>query len=413
MVVRNIRHGREVFKRLAVNPWIVIDTETEPKHPYTDGNAAITWGRMQITIFSVCYRGESYCFPTNNFSPKYPTPRQWWGLLRPLVVSERITKVMANAIYDWTVFDVIEQVNWPRLWCTMIGAWMANPAYAKGLKARAALYGRFLQEARSSKKAQGVDWTNEAEVAAYSEQDVIIADEMFQMQKFGFVIRPKRVPVLSVTGRIDYEDNPLPKTGKIVIEHESNRRFDTDWAQLIELPVLRATIRAQRTGFPMDLRYLRKIKNQMDVDLETLLKRIYQAAGKKINLDSTDDLEWLFDKLKIHNPHKTPKGKMARGKNIIAKLIGQHPIMQDIANRKKIGTLISFYFGAVNKKGEEKEAGLEHYTGPDGRIHTMNSTIGSVTGRGTQGRPNLLQTPSRADIYQIKKAFVAPGRETQ
>ncbi len=408
MVVSTLAHGKLVFERLAKYPWVVLDTETEPKPPWKNKKDTITWGRMQITIFSACYRGESYSFPTSNFSPKYPTPRQWFQLLKPIALSKRIVKVFANANYDLTVFDTsIERLNWPALWDSMIGAWMANPGYAKGLKPRAALYGRFLQETKN------IDFTNLVEVADYAEQDVVVADEMYQMQKFGFLDRPRKIFHVRSDGKHVSTVNPMPKTGCISIKNESLRPYDRSWLELIEIPVLRSTMRAQHTGFPMDLKYVRSIKKLLDADLEKLLKEIYKAAGKKLNLNSKAELEWLFDKLGIVNSHKTPTGKMAAGKNILPKLLNQHPIIQSIINREKIETLMSFYFGAKDKKGEDKAKGLEYFTNPDGRIHAMVKTTGTVTGRGSCSNPNLTQVPARADIYEIKKAFVAPGRETR
>jgi hypothetical protein len=408
MVVTTLAHGKLVFERLARNPWIILDTETEPKPPWKNKRDAITWGRMQITIFSACYRGESYSFPTSNFSPKYPSPREWFKLLKPISVSKKIVSGFSNANYDLTVFGTsIEFVDWKRIWDCMIAGWLANPAYPKGLKPRAALYGRFLQESKE------VDLTNLDELAMYAEQDVIVSDEMFQMQHKGHVNRPKRIPHINSKGKIIWSENPMPKTGIITIAGESLRPFEHHWMNLIELPVLKSTMRAQRTGFPMDLQYLRKIKRQMDSNREILLKEIYKAAEKKINLASEKDLSWLFKKLGIHNPYKTPTGQMARGKNILPKLLNQHPIIQSIINQEKIETLISFYYGAKDKKGQDKSKGLEYFTNPDGRIHAMVKTTGAITGRGSCSNPNLTQIPSRADIYEIKKAFVAPGMETR
>jgi DNA polymerase I-like protein with 3'-5' exonuclease and polymerase domains len=355
--------------------------------------------------------GESYSFPTAHFSPKYPTPQQWWSLLKPLILKRSIMKAMSNAIYDLTVTDTsLEELNWPNIWDCMIGGWMANPAYPKGLKARAALYGRFLQETKN------IDFADLLKLAVYAEQDTVVTDEQVQMQLKGFVFRRKLIAHINAKGEIVYIINPLPKEalGKLVIKGENLGQFEKEWINLIEIPVLKSTMRAQKEGFPMDVKYLRSIKKEMDKDLEVLLKDIYRAAGKVINLDSKADLTWLFKHLKISNKFKTPTGKMATGKNVIAKLVNQHSIVQAIANRKKIGTLVSFYFGALDKKGNLKEAGLEHFTNPrDGRIHPMLATIGSITGRNTCANPNLMQVPSRADIYKIKKAFVAPGRETR
>ena len=422
MLVTTVDHGKAVFGQWdRGRDWIVIDTEDEPKFPWKNKSDIITYGRQRITIFSICYKGESYSFPTSDFSLKYPTRYKWWTLLKPIFLNPEIIKVFHNANFDLSVFDTsvqeifdlrMEWDEWPDFWCTNIGCWIANPAVPKALKARAALYGRFLQESKN------VDPTNLQSVAQYAEQDAVATDELFQMQRYGVIERSDFIAYLvrkNVVGGL-YKDvvrNPMPKIGDIKIRDEDLDDFELKWMNWIELPVLRSTMRAEKFGFPMDLKYLKRIHKDMKNDLQGLLRDIYQTAGKKINLGSKNDLTWLFKKLKIRNVHKTPKGQMAAGKNILARLINEHPIIQKLANRKKINTLLNFYFGGKDKKGNEKSQGLSYYTNPDtGRIHAMMDTTGAVTGRNTCKNPNLHQVPARADIYGIKRAFVAPGYET-
>jgi DNA polymerase-1 len=237
---------------------------------------------------------------------------------------------------------------------------------------------------------------------------------MYQMQRYGYIERPANFNYPLPGGGLYLLANRMPHLGRIEIPNEGLRPFDRVWLECFEFPVLYSTIRAERVGFPLDQKFLRKVRKRMERDLEKYLRQIYRYAGRKINLNSEKDIRWLFTKLKIRNPYKTPKGKMAINKNVLPRLITAHPVIQLLINRKKIQTLLDFYFGSLKKDGTAKDRGLAYFVNPtDGRIHATLSTVGAVTGRHSCSNPNLMQIPSRADIYEIKRAFVAPGRETR
>lgn len=403
MIVKTLKHGKAVFERLLdvqkkkTIRYLVLDTETQPKAGYTGPKDALVWGRAEVVVWSLCYRAESYCFPTSNFDPCFPTMHDWADLLRPYVESPDIIKVGHNLKYDIQVFETSVQLErWRNVWCTLVGAWVANMAVEKGLKSRAPLYGRSLR------KTSSVDFSALEELGLYAEEDVVQTDELFQMQYFGQVNRPTHIVCLKPDLTLQIDENRLP-AGKQVIPLEHFDAFQRNWYDLHEMPVWQSVRRAERRGFPYNITLQDEIRDKLQSDKAKLLKRIYQTFGSKVNLDSPAQLAKEIKKLGIRNLSKTKKGAVSVGAPALFALLDKHPIIKDVLAYRKVKKLETVY---VAPKKSNK--GLLHYVAKDGRIHCTLNTVGAVTGRFSAQLPNLTQIPSQADVYGIKRCFCAP-----
>jgi DNA polymerase I-like protein with 3'-5' exonuclease and polymerase domains len=396
MLVTSLEHGKAIVKRFLNYDWTYLDCETTGRSEFVeDKKAALLIGRTAIKVFSICYRGEVYSFPTNYLSFRFPTIFQWFAIFEPLF--EKMLIVTHNVNYDFTAFrtEIGVKLIWRKIWCSMIGGWAANPERAKSLKDRSALFGRFVQSTKN------INFQNKIELSDYAEGDVIAGDEMYQMQRFGYVERRATIPHLLENGKIRQISNPMP-AGRLVVAGESLGPFERRWVNIIELPMLRSTIDAELHGFPYDLPLNKKKRLILEKDKDEGLKELYRLAGEKVNYNSGKQLEALFKKFKIQNPYRTPKGAMAFGEDILNKLVNAHPVVAKIVKLKKIKKLESVYIG---------ESGLEHYVNPRTNcIHASATTVGAVTGRGTSSNPNLQQIPSKNDIYGIKECFIAPKK---
>jgi DNA polymerase I-like protein with 3'-5' exonuclease and polymerase domains len=404
MLVETLAHGRLVFDRLQKlwlktgRPYLVIDTETEPISGFGK-KAALTIGRAKIIIWSLTYQGESYSFPTAYFNPKYPSALQWGALLRPFVERTDVIKVFHNANYDVNVLSLNAGLTqWSRIWCTMIGAWKANASRLKALKERAPFYGRLLN------RTSVISFTDLNDLANYAEQDAIATDELYQMQWYGFLARPKIISSLSDKGLITLQKNPLP-AGLHKIDGEALTDFDKLFICYQELPVLRATIRAEQRGLPFAVSRLQKIRSKFLKDRQALLERIYRMAGSRLNLNSGIQLAELFDKLELKSLGLTKKTKRPRTDAYALNWMREnHPIISSILDYKQLEKLRQAYIGSENT-GEK--SGLEYYVSPDGCIHSTLNTVGAVTGRFSSDHPNAQQIPARKDVYKIRECFVA------
>ncbi len=124
------------------------------------------------------------------------------------------------------------------------------------------------------------------------------------------------------------------------------------------------------------------------------------AAYGEFNPGSTADLgKLLYDTLKLPVPFKTESGKPSTDKEALKELLGQHPVVADIMEWKKI-----------TKHEGTYAVGLRNAIASDGRIHPFYNTDGAETGRISCSSPNL-QTIPRADSDEGRMArdlFAAP-----
>ena len=412
MLVENIKQARLVIKHLFSKPDVSCDTETVAAPGFDKKKDALVFGRARIKIFSMCHRGEAYSFPTNFFNPQYPTMAQYSELLKEGFASSTVIKVFHNFNYDGNVFftstTATKIVNF---WDTMIGGWLANVDLEKGLKSRAPLYGRSLGSLFISKDMQkkgftAVDMNTLEQVAVYAEEDVIVTDEMFQMQTIGYVNRRKSIPHISKSGALVNIPNRFP-AGKILVDHEGPlTTFQRNWYRFHESPYLAATMRAERRGFPFSIKKNSENRDKCATAKDDCLKTLYQAAGQKINLNSSPQLvKHIFEPHGIETPFLTKKGKVSLNAAALFKMRASHPLVATLEKYRKLETLQKNYLGVP---GNPSKNGLEHYVAADGRIHCTMNTIGAVTGRNSAQNPNLTQIPSRADIFGIKASFEAP-----
>ncbi len=405
MIVTSLSHARKVIKRICSKKHFSIDTETKPAPGYEqDKKAALVINRSQVEVFSICHRGESYSFLTNIVDPRYPLMAEYAEILQPYIEDPRIVKVMHNANYDINVFwSSLKIKKWKKIWDTMLGCWIGYAAREKGLKSRAPLYGRFLQSLKMSKQMQkqGFKAANAKGIQNYSlyaEEDVILTDEIYQMQRYGFIERPAYIEYLSESGNIIKVKNNFPP-GKVVVPDENLDTFERAWLELHEMPFLRSTIRAEQRGFPVNRQKIIEKRKSLEEDTKIVLKRIYRTAGEKINLGAPKQLQGLFKRLKVPMPYKNKKGNITLNKDALFLMKDSHPIVQDIVNYRKLSKLDSTYLG---------KRGLEFYISKFGKIHTTINTVGAVTGRTSSDNPNLQNIPARADTYGIRECFEPP-----
>lgn len=410
MIVRTLEHGEKVFASLRQAKWLALDTETQNKPKFKGKKDTLVYGRMDVRVWSLCYKGVSYCFPTNKFDPKFPLMVEWFDLLKSVLNKGTIIAVFGNAGYDILVFSgVDDEFIWKAIWDVIIGGWMANPVLEKSLKARAPLYGRHLGSLRIAQKAKkegyvAISSSSLKEYAEYAEEDVVLTDEMYQMQQFGIVRRPKILRFVKEDGSILKVRNQMPQR-EFSLPKESLREFDRDFILLQELPVLRSVIDATQRGFPVLREELAAIHSKLVEDYKRLTKQIFRFAGKKINLNSHQQVGELLRKLKVKNRFKTKLGQDKTDSKSLFKLQAENqdkPILGALIEYSKVNKLISFV-------KDQKDKGLPYFIADDDRIHCTQNSIGAVTGRFSSQNPNLHQIPSQADTYGIKYAFVAPG----
>ncbi|MDO8592217.1 MAG: DNA polymerase I [bacterium] len=171
----------------------------------------------------------------------------------------------------------------------------------------------------------------------------------------------------------------------------------------IEMPLVLVLVMMEMNGIKIDQELLAGLGKSADKKIKNLIKKIHELAGTEFNINSTQQLrEVLFEKLEISSLGigKNKTG-FSTGADELAKLKGQHPIIELIQEYRELAKLSSTYIEALPKLVNAKT----------GRLHTSFNQTVAATGRLSSTEPNLQNIPIRTELgREIRRAFVAePG----
>jgi len=165
----------------------------------------------------------------------------------------------------------------------------------------------------------------------------------------------------------------------------------------LELPLCEVLASMEHCGMKVDAAKLTEFSEMLTERIEKSQHAIYLYAGYEFNINSTKMLgEVLFDKLGLPPVKKTKSG-YSTDIEVLEKLKGKHPIVEEIIEYRQLTKLKSTYAD-----------GLLKVIGSDGRIHTKFNMMVTATGRLSSTDPNLQNIPIRQDLgSEIRKMFVA------
>ena len=167
----------------------------------------------------------------------------------------------------------------------------------------------------------------------------------------------------------------------------------------IEMPLVTVLSVMEENGVKIDSQNLRNISDEFGKHISQLEETIYGMAGVRFNIASPRQLgEVLFDKLRLDaKAKKTKTGQYATGEEVLQKLSGKHPIINDILEYRSYTKLKSTYLDALPALINPR----------DGLIHTSYNQAVTATGRLSSNNPNLQNIPVRtANGREIRRAFV-------
>jgi DNA polymerase I len=167
----------------------------------------------------------------------------------------------------------------------------------------------------------------------------------------------------------------------------------------IEAPLVRVLAKMEEVGVAVDVAELRRLRDELAAEADTLTKEIWNLAGEEFNVNSTLKLrELLFGRLGLSPSKKTKTGYSTDAASL-EKLRGQHEIVDRLLEYREVEKLRSTYGDALLDE-----------VGRDGRIHaTFNQTV-ARTGRLSSDQPNLHNIPVRSELGRaFRKAFVPAG----
>ncbi len=168
----------------------------------------------------------------------------------------------------------------------------------------------------------------------------------------------------------------------------------------IELPLCPVLAEMEQAGFLVDRKALYDFGESLNGSIAALQQEICRLAGHEFNILSPKQLgEVLFDELMLPYGKKTKTG-WSTNADVLEKLRGKHPIVEDVMDYRMLTKLKSTYAD-----------GLLKVIADDGRIHTNFQNTVTATGRLSSTEPNLQNIPIRKELgAQIRQMFVAaPG----
>ena len=168
-----------------------------------------------------------------------------------------------------------------------------------------------------------------------------------------------------------------------------------------ELPLCAVLARMEESGFLVDRKALSAFGDSLNAGITALQESIWAHAGHEFNIQSPKQLGTvLFEELMLPSGKKTKTG-WSTNADVLDKLRGKHPIVNEILEYRELTKLKSTYAD-----------GLLKVIDADGRIHTSFQMTVTDTGRLSSREPNLQNIPIRKKLGgQIRNMFVAgPGK---
>ncbi|SMF04960.1 DNA polymerase I [Desulfovibrio gilichinskyi] len=167
----------------------------------------------------------------------------------------------------------------------------------------------------------------------------------------------------------------------------------------LEIPLIPVLADMEEAGISIDLTSFAEFLKEVSNRIQELTKVIHETAEEDFNIRSSQQMSnILFEKLGLKPSGKTDKGALSTANAVLEKLVGQHEIITDILEYRKMEKLRSTYLEPLPK-----------LVGPDGRIHTNFNQLATATGRLSSSGPNLQNIPIRGDMGKRMRACFTAG----
>ncbi|MCG1191663.1 DNA polymerase I [Staphylococcus epidermidis] len=170
----------------------------------------------------------------------------------------------------------------------------------------------------------------------------------------------------------------------------------------LELPLARILSEIEEIGIYTDINDLKEMEFEIQKKLDVLISNIHESAGEAFNINSPKQLGVvLFETLQLPVIKKTKTG-YSTAVDVLEKLQGEHPIIDDILEYRQLSKLQSTYV-----------EGLQKVISKDHRIHTRFNQTLAQTGRLSSVDPNLQNIPIRLEEgRKIRKAFKPTSKDS-
>jgi DNA polymerase-1 len=168
----------------------------------------------------------------------------------------------------------------------------------------------------------------------------------------------------------------------------------------LETPLIHVLAEMEEAGISIDLEAFAGFLSEVSEKISELTKGIYEKAGETFNIRSSQQMSTvLFENLGLKPAGKTPGGALSTANEVLEKLVGEHPVISDILEYRKMEKLRSTYLEPLPKMVDENS-----------RIHTNFNQLATATGRLSSSGPNLQNIPIRGEFGKRMRACFTAGK---
>ena len=169
----------------------------------------------------------------------------------------------------------------------------------------------------------------------------------------------------------------------------------------IEMPLSLVLADMEYTGFKVSSKKLEDMGSTIKSKIALISEKIYTLAGETFNISSPSQLgSILFEKLSLPHGKKLKTG-YSTSLEVLEKLKGKHPIIEEIIEYRMLTKLYSTYI-----------EGLKNSVFPDGKIHTIYTQTITRTGRLSSIEPNLQNIPIRKEEGRLIRTAFLPSDDS-
>ncbi|MCI0379732.1 MAG: DNA polymerase I [Gemmataceae bacterium] len=381
-------------KELQRQERIALDVETTSREPR----------KAQLVGLAFCWKqGEAWYVPLRGpKSDPVLDATATLAALKPILESAKPVKVNQNIKYDLQVLKAHGIDLGGLAGDSMVADYLLHAgerAHGLDILAEKHLGHRMIpiDELIGSRGQRRLDQVPCAEVAQYAGEDADAAWRLCaklepMLEELGFK-SSRHTPCAVVAADAGDGTRSVPTTLRGMYLYED-----------LEIPLIQVLADMEYTGVRLDVSLLERIGADMDVQLQSLEKAIYDLAGREFNIASVKQLrDVLYGEMGFKSAKKTAiMRESSTDQETLEKLAREgHPLPQKLIEQRKIAKLKGTYVDALPALVNEAT----------GRVHaSFNQTV-AATGRLSSSDPNLQNIPIRSEQGgQIRQAFVPePG----
>ena len=376
-LIDNEKKFNSFLEKLKKQKHFVIDTETSSIDPITTKLLGISFSWKEGEAYYVSVKNQKSkikndnLFNYNTDTESVVIQNEWLQKLKPILEDEKIKKFGHNTKFDFEVL-VNQGIDIKGFdFDTMIASYLLNPGTRQhNLDSITFTELGFEKISKNDLLGKGreriaFDQVETEKMSLYSSED---ADFTFRL---------------------------VNKLGKQLKEQKLEELFEQ-----IELPLSSVLAGMELNGINIDKNFLNNLSKKLHQKIEKLENKIYEQAGRKFNINSTQQLrEVLFDELEISAVGiiKTKTG-LSTAADELEKLKDQHEIIILLQEYRELNKLCNTYVDTLPELINEKT----------GRLHTCFNQTVTATGRLSSSDPNLQNIPVRGEWGKaVRRAFVA------